>query len=144
MNFYEDLTGQPNTTVIYGKTLEILRMATAALVTSGTATLETALIGTPQVVCYKTAPLSFAIARLLIRVKHISLVNLILERTCVEELIQNKCTAINLIASLNKILHDPDYRRQITDGYLEMNIRLGELEASGTAAAIVCRMARET
>lgn len=143
-SFYHNLVGKADVRIIYGKTLEILRIATAALVTSGTATLETALLGTPQVVCYKTAVISWLIARVLIQVKFISLVNLILGRYCIDELIQFQCTATNLEKSLGRILTEPGFRKEMTDGYREMDLRLGEMEASATSAAIVYRMAIES
>ena len=138
------MAGSENIQVVYGKTLELLKVAQAALVTSGTATLETALIGTPQVVCYKTAPVSYLVARMLVRIKYISLVNLILERGCITELIQNRCSAPNIINSLNLVLNDPDFRSRITVGYRELDAKLGDREASATAAAVVCRLAMES
>jgi lipid-A-disaccharide synthase len=141
--FYREMAGDSHVRVIYGKTLELLRIATAAVVTSGTATLEAAIMGTPQVVCYKTGAVSYAIARLLVKIKFISLVNLILGRSCVDELIQNRCTFENLKNSLQRILQDPGYKRQLADGYRELGGKLGDAEASSTAAAIVCHMAKE-
>lgn len=141
-SFYRSIAGDPDLKIMYGKTLELLRIASAALVTSGTATLETALLGTPQVVCYKTAPVSYLIARMLVRIKYISLVNLILGKPCVEELIQEKCTAASITGSLSRILADPALRRRISADYLELDERIGNTEASSTAAAIVCSMAR--
>jgi len=140
-SFYRSFTGSTDIRIIYGKTLDLLKIATAALVTSGTATLEAGLIGTPQVVCYNTAPVSFQIARLLIRTKYISLVNLILDRNCVTELIQNDYTLDNLSGSLEKILMDAAARKAITDGYEELDAMLGEQDASATAAAIIYHMA---
>ena len=138
-SFYRDLTGNSQVEIKYGKTLEIVKIAKAALVTSGTATLETGLLGTPQVVCYTSAPFSWLIARIVINVRYISLVNLILGRSCIEELIQFKYTAANLKNSLDKALNDQEYIARMTDGYREMNEKLGDREASATAAGIVCR-----
>lgn len=142
-SFYREISRQADVKIIFGKTLEITRIATAALVTSGTATLEAALLGIPQVVCYKTAPVSYLIARILVKIKYISLVNLILDKACIVELIQNRCTAANIKINLERILKDSGYRQQITDGYQQMNEQLGHTEASATAAAIICRMAVE-
>ncbi len=138
-SFYKELTGKTDAKVIYGKTLELLKIAKAALVTSGTATLETALLGTPQVVCYTTSPVSWLIARIVIKVRYISLVNLILDRFCIEELIQFRYNSRNLKINLDRILTDPEFIRQMTDGYRELNKKIGEKEASATAADIVCR-----
>jgi len=140
-SFYRKISARPDIRVVYGKTLELLTLAHAALVTSGTATLETALLEIPQVVCYKTAPFSYLIARLVAKVKYISLVNLILDKPCVDELIQNRYTAANLKSSLERILPDSESRKKMVEGYQEMNALLGPDQASATAAAIVCRMA---
>ena len=139
--FYQDLTRNPDIRVLYGKTLELVRIADAALVTSGTATLETALLGTPQVVCYSTATLSWLIARMVIRVNYISLVNLILDRPCIEELIQFGFNSRNLSTSLDRILNDPEYISKMKAGYREMDEKLGNKQASATAAGIVCQLA---
>jgi len=140
-SFYREVAGHPEVRVIYGKTLELASVATAALVTSGTATLETALVGTPQVVCYKTSPVSYLIARLLIKTRYISLVNLILGRMCVEELIQGKYTAANLKHYLGLILNDVAYMQNMRSGYRELDEKIGPEKAPAAAAAIVCRMA---
>lgn len=140
-SFYRQWSGGADVQIIHGKTLELLRMSTAALVTSGTATLEAALIGIPQVVCYKTAPVSYLIGRLVVKVRFISLVNLILNRACIDELIQNRCTVNNLGMSLAKILPEGGNKSEIADGYTELLEKLGDNEASATAASIVYRLA---
>jgi lipid-A-disaccharide synthase len=139
-SFYRKIPGTGEVKIVYGKTLELLRISSAAMVTSGTATLEAALIGTPQVVCYKTSPVSYLIARNLIKTKFISLVNLILDRPCVSEFIQNKCTAENIRKSLEGILPANGARQEIVDGYREMDKKLGDFNASATAASVICRM----
>jgi lipid-A-disaccharide synthase len=138
-SFYREITGTAAIEIKYGKTLEIVRIARAALVTSGTATLETALLGTPQVVCYTTSPVSWLIARIVIKVRYISLVNLILDQSCIEELIQFNYTALNLNNSLSRVLNDPAYIAQMTDGYRNLNEKLGDNDASATAADVICR-----
>jgi lipid-A-disaccharide synthase len=85
----------------------------AALVTSGTATLETALFGVPEVVCYKGSTVSYEIAKRLIKVKYISLVNLILDKPAVKELIQHELTAENLTTELRKLLQDEVHRAKV-------------------------------
>ncbi|MFA6126028.1 MAG: lipid-A-disaccharide synthase [Bacteroidales bacterium] len=142
-DFYCEVVDRADVPVYYGKTLELLMIADAALVTSGTATLEAALLETPQVVCYKTAPLSFLIARLLVRIKHISLVNLILNRACVDELIQGRLTAHHLKISLDRILNDQPFLIRMAAGYKELSDKLGDNEASATAAGIICHIALE-
>lgn len=92
--------------LVQHKTYDLLKIADAAIVTSGTATLETALLGIPQVVVYKTNPITYQLAKNLVKVKYISLVNLILDRPAVKELIQDDCTVPNLRHALNNIIRD--------------------------------------
>ncbi|MFO7617069.1 MAG: lipid-A-disaccharide synthase [Bacteroidales bacterium] len=129
-------------TIIRGKTLELLASADAALVTSGTATLETALLRTPQVVCYRTAPLSYLIARVLVKVRYISLVNLILDESCVVELIQGKLTATRIRQELGRLLDDQESRKALLDGYERLVGMLGDTPASAVAARWVVDTAR--
>lgn len=106
-SFYEPLMqNYPRVRSVRNKTYALLMQAKAALVTSGTATLETALFGVPQVVCYKGSNISYQIAKRLVKIKYISLVNLILDRPVVTELIQNDLTVENIERELNRILHD--------------------------------------
>ena len=108
--FYSPMTdGFPNVNILQGRTYELLMQSHAALVTSGTATLETALFGVPEVVCYKASTISYEIARRLVRVKYISLVNLILDKPAVKELIQQDLTPANLEIELRRLL-DPAQR----------------------------------
>jgi len=123
--------------VIYNQTHSLLHFSDAAMVTSGTATLETALIGTPQVVCYKANRLSYEIARRVIKVQYISLVNLIMEQVVVKELIQNDMATGNLKSELNLILNNDNYRNQQLAGYDELRKKLGKKGASANAAAII-------
>jgi lipid-A-disaccharide synthase len=104
-----------------------------ALVTSGTATLETALFGVPQVVCYKGSPISYHIAKRLIKVTYISLVNLILNRELVTELIQHECNPRRMQEELDQIINGPQ-AQIIKDGYLELENLLGGGGASERTA----------
>ncbi len=138
--FYEPLL-QPykNVTAVRDATYNLLKEATAALVTSGTATLETALFSVPQVVCYKGSPISYQIAKRLITIKYISLVNLIMDRPVVKELIQHQMTAENLQAELEKLLDDEATRARIKKDYAELwNLLSAGGNASEKAAAIIC------
>ena len=101
-------------------TYGLLKNARAALVTSGTATLETALFGVPEIVCYKGSSISYQIAKRLIKIKYISLVNLIMDREVVKELIQDELTPQNLVSELNKILYDENKIEQIKKDYREL------------------------
>lgn len=136
-SFYGNmLAGHPNVALVFGKTYEVLKSAEAALVKSGTSTLETALIGTPQVVCYSGNPISYAIAKRLVNVRYISLVNLILDRPLVQELIQNDLNSDNLKKALGDILQ-PDRSEAIRQGYAELRQKLGDGGASGRAAGVI-------
>jgi len=124
--------------VIYNQTYDLLHHANAAIVTSGTATLETALFRVPQVVVYKTSGISYAIAKRLIRVPFISLVNLIADRKVVAELIQDDYNVENLSQELNLILSNILHKAEILDGYTEIKEKLGTGSASETAAKMIC------
>ena len=111
-HLYDELRSLDNVKLITGHTYNILALADAALVTSGTATLETALWKVPQVVLYKGNPISMFIAKMLVKVKYISLVNLILDEPCVKELIQEDCSLQNIEDELKRILEHPtDYSK---------------------------------
>lgn len=125
--------------LLFDQTFDLLSHATAALVTSGTATLETALFGVPQIVCYRTSALSYTIGKLLIKVPYISLVNLIAGRAVVKELIQNDFTARNLLDELKKLLTDDDYRAQIQTGYAQLRAKLGQQQAAKKTAALMVK-----
>lgn len=116
--------------IIFGKTYDLLEIAEAALVTSGTATLETALFKVPQVVCYKGSNFSYQIAKRLIKIKFISLVNLILNREAVKELIQQDCNAAFIEKELSKIVVGGKNREKILNDYNELEQILGAGGAS--------------
>ena len=126
-----------NIKVISNQTYNILRVSTAAIVTSGTATLETALFNVPQVVCYKTSWTSYLIGRLLIRnLKYISLVNIIQDKEVVKELIQNDCNKTNLVIELEKIL-DQKNRSSMLAEYKILHNKLGGKGASKKTADLI-------
>jgi len=117
-DFYAPLLAKfPNVRTTSNATYAVLMQAEAALVTSGTATLETALFGVPEVVCYKGNKISYLIAKRLIKVKYISLVNLIMDRLVVKELIQDDMNTQNLVQELKNLLHNQEYRNRITGDY---------------------------
>ena len=116
--------------IIFGKTYDLLEIAEAALVTSGTATLETALFKVPQVVCYKGSNFSYQIAKRLIKIKFISLVNLILNREAVKELIQQECNAAFIEKELSKIVAGGKNREKMLNDYNELEQILGAGGAS--------------
>jgi lipid-A-disaccharide synthase len=111
--FYKTLLEPfPNFSTVENQTYQLLSEAAAALVTSGTATLETALFGVPQVVCYKGNALSYQIAKRLVTIKYICLVNLIMDKEVVKELIQDELTAENITRELQSILSNPLKQQQ--------------------------------
>jgi lipid-A-disaccharide synthase len=134
--FYSGITAGTSVSVITGQTYDLLHHSEVALVTSGTATLETALMGIPQVVCYKGSFLSYLVAKSVIRVKYISLVNLIMEKEIIRELIQDDLTSQNLRKELNKILKGRE-RQEIIQAYAGLRKKLGGSGASATAAGLM-------
>jgi lipid-A-disaccharide synthase len=127
-----------NVSAIAGKTYDLLNRSVAALVTSGTATLETALFDVPQVVCYKGNSLSYQIAKRVIKVKYISLVNLIMDKPVVKELIQDEMTNENCISELKNLLENPVRQHQLQEDYNQLKKLLSKGgNASSNAAAII-------
>lgn len=143
--YYKRYVGGADVKIIFNKTYPLLRQAEAALVTSGTATLETALFRVPQAVCYHT-PIGKVIAflkRHILKVKYISLVNLIANREVVKELVADTMTVEQVRSELNRILYDKEYRRQMLEGYEYMASRLGEAGApKHTAREMVALLRR--
>ncbi|MEX2593407.1 MAG: lipid-A-disaccharide synthase [Anditalea sp.] len=123
--------------VIYDQTYDLLHHANAAIVTSGTATLETALFRVPQVVVYKTSRFSYQIAKRLIRVPYISLVNLIAGKEVVKELIQDDYNVKNLMSELNAIVGYVQHKAKILDGYTDVREKLGDQMASDETARLI-------
>lgn len=127
-----------NVKMVSDETYSLLMQAYAALVTSGTATLETALFGVPEIVCYKAGSVSYEIAKRLVKLKFISLVNLIMNKEVVKELIQDKLTVANLTQELNEILYDPVKRERIQFDYYLLKKQLTEGgNASVNAAKLI-------
>ena len=103
-NFYQSIIKDFDVKMVENQTYDLLSNSSAALVTSGTATLETALFKVPQVVCYKTSLISFFLAKIFVKIKYISLVNLIVDREIIKELVQSRCTKNNIINELTQVL----------------------------------------
>jgi lipid-A-disaccharide synthase len=140
LNFYKALIAPYSNVLIAlaGQTYSLLKRATAALVTSGTATLETALFGVPQVVCYKGSAVSYQIAKRLVKIRYISLVNLIMDKQIVKELIQDELNVANLTRELDSILHNKERLDQIKADYANLKGLLQQQgNASETAAGII-------
>ncbi len=131
---YYDKFDTQNYPIIFSKTYDILAHAQLAIVTSGTATLETALFNVPQVVCYKANAISVFIAKMLVEIKFISLVNLIMDEKVVTELIQEDCTPESITKELEIIEEGKDGRVQMLHKYQQLINRVGEAGASDRAA----------
>jgi lipid-A-disaccharide synthase len=137
-SLYQSIKGT-DIQVVKNRTYDLLNIANAALVTSGTATLETALFGVPQVVCYKGSFISYTIAKQLIKIKYISLVNLIMDKEVVTELIQHKLTVPNICHELSAILEGAQ-RDQMLEQYQTLKTKLGGGGASAKAANDIKKM----
>lgn len=120
--------------VVSGDTYSVLRHARVAVINSGTASLEAALIGTPQLVCYRVSRISYPIMRHLIRVPYVSLVNLILGRKAVQEYLQQDFTPENLVAETRKLIEEGPYRQQMQADYTQIRTLLGSGGASESVA----------
>ncbi|GEO05263.1 lipid-A-disaccharide synthase [Adhaeribacter aerolatus] len=138
-SYYENFNRDANIKIVYDQTYDLLANAQAALVTSGTATLETALFNVPQVVCYTTSLISYWIGRAVIKVPYISLVNLIAGKPVVTELIQNELTGRNIITELKKILTNEHFIQQQKAGYQEIREKLGEANSAAKAAELMVK-----
>jgi lipid-A-disaccharide synthase len=135
---YHDAIGTSGAKIVSGKMHSLLGIASAAMVTSGTATLETALFRVPEVVCYKGGWLSYFIARRLVKdIKYISLVNLIMDKEVVKELIQGDYTTNNLRNELTRLLDDQTYRSNMLKDLDELRTRLGGAGASAKTAELM-------
>lgn len=135
--FYKEVIGNYPARIVFGKTYDLLSASEAAVVTSGTATLETALLNIPEVVCYITSTVSYHIAKRLVNIKYISLVNLILDREVVRELIQQDCTVENIRKEVELILEDGSNRSKMLNDYETLRKELG---GGGASEAIAKNM----
>lgn len=144
VSFYNNIIGSHQAEVVFDKTYALLNTAKAALVTSGTATLETALFRVPQVVCYKGSYISYKIAKQLVKIRYISLVNLIMDRPVVKELIQNSLNQHNIIRELDHLLNNEIVRQEMISNYTELEDRLGGPGASERAANLMLKYLTES
>ena len=124
-DIYSNYIGEEDVSIVFDQTYELLMQSEAAVVTSGTATLETALFGVPEAVVYKMGRLTFYIGKLIVKPVFFSLVNLILDREVVKEILQYRLSE-QISAELHRILGDSDYRQKMLDDFKEMRLRLGK------------------
>lgn len=135
--FYEGIIGNKcsNIKLLFGETYSILRHSDAAIISSGTASLEAALIGVPQVVCYGGNEISYQIARSVVKLKYISLANLIMDKGLFKELIQHDCTTQKISAELDNLLGNSAYREKMLADYRDVRNILGGKGASAKVAS---------
>ncbi|NCD71525.1 lipid-A-disaccharide synthase [Mucilaginibacter agri] len=142
-DYYDQYLAGEAFPVVFNATYDLLTNAEAAVVASGTATLETALFHVPQAVVYKGGTVTIAIARALIKIRFISLVNLIVDRQIVKELIQQDCNPQTIAAELDLILNNADYRLQMLADYDKLDERMGEPGASARTANLIVKYAQK-
>ncbi|MDX2189055.1 MAG: lipid-A-disaccharide synthase [Bacteroidota bacterium] len=142
-NYYEHFRREGFVSIIYDQTYDLLAHAEVALVTSGTATLETALFKVPQVVCYATNTLTYMIGRPFVKIKYISLPNLIADKEIIPELIQDRFSPINVIEELLKITEDSNNRKRMLNDYEELSQKMGKDEASKKTASLIVKYLKE-
>lgn len=137
--FYREVAQDPGLQVVFGATATLLKYSQAALVTSGTATLETALIGTPQVVCYRGngSKLTYSLMEKVLKVRYVSLPNLIVGNSVVPELLLHKCTPATVARELSPLLQPSPRRDWELSGYKNMRRRLGNSVASDYTAELI-------
>ena len=136
--FYKNIIGTKKVTLLQNDTYKLLDVAHAALVTSGTATLETALFKVPEVVCYKGSWVSYQIAKRIVTLKYISLVNLIMDEEVVTELIQDECNPKRIKEELNRLLQ-PIHRAKLAEKYKQLELKLGGIGASKKTAQLIVK-----
>lgn len=135
----EEVSGSPEIDIVTGRTRVILKQARAAWVASGTATLEAALMECPMVIAYRMAPLTYMMGRMLVRVDHIGMVNIIAGRRLCPEFVQNEASANALATAIKPLLDETETRTATISGLKEVRAALGEPGAEERAAEIVCR-----
>ena len=137
--YYRQFLTEGSIPIVFNATYHLLSNASAAVVASGTATLETALFNVPQVVVYKGHPISITIARMVVKIKFISLVNLIAGKQVVKELIQQDCSPDNIHNELLKILEDQEYLDKMLMGYDGLDDKMGQPGASAKTAGLIIK-----
>ena len=140
IDYYRQYLGEAQLPIVFHATYDLLHHATAAIVASGTATLETALFKVPQVVVYKANQIMVTAARKFLKIKYISLVNLIMDKLVVKELIQEDCNTETISAELEKLLAGT-YRNEMLDEYSQLHQLMGKPGASAKTAGLIVKYA---
>jgi lipid-A-disaccharide synthase len=138
-SYYDEYLKDSGIKVLFNTTYDLLNIAYAAIVASGTATLEAALFNVPQIVVYKSSTISITIGRMVIRVKYISLVNLIMDSLVVKELIQQDCNPQKINEEMGLILDDKTYRDQMLNNYKQLHKKMGKPGASEKTAGLIIK-----
>jgi len=136
--YYQQFMGTANVTLVFGETYQLLHIARAAIVASGTATLETALFHVPQVVVYRGGAISIAIARMLVKIRFISLVNLIMDKQVVRELIQEDCNPGNITSTMRGLVEGKERDVMLQD-YQDLSAKMGLPGASERTAQLISK-----
>lgn len=136
-DFYESRITSPNVSVVFDQTYRVLRLAKAGIIVSGSATLETAIIGCPEMLVYKTSPITYRLAKMVLKLPFLALPNLIMNRKIIEELIQNDMNPQSLKAELDRLLHNQQAREKVFSDYKELREKLGGRGASERTAKLI-------
>jgi lipid-A-disaccharide synthase len=139
--YYDQFINQKNIPVVFNSTYDLLNNADAAVVASGTAILETALFNVPQMLVYRGHPISIGIAKAVVKIRFIGLVNLIMDSAVIKELIQEDCSPKNIAAELDSLLNNKSYRQKVLDNYDELDKRMGQSGASARTASLIIKYA---
>lgn len=140
-SFYRDILQGRDIKIVFNETYNLLNISSFAIVCSGTATLETALFNVPQMVCYKANFLSYFIATYVVKIKYISLVNIIMKKEVIKELLQKKCSEEFLLQEFEKMLYDTPYTDKIRQNYQSLHNLLG---SAGTSEKIATYIVKHT
>ena len=135
LDFYQKYITAQNISIVFNQTYELLKKAEAAIVVSGSATLETAILNVPEIVVYQTSPITFYLGKLFVKLNFLGLPNLIMEHQIVPELLQSDMTPKKLSEALDSILFNPQFRSDILDNYAQLRNKLGNEGASQRVAA---------
>jgi len=137
--YYEQFFNGNSLPVVFKATYDLLSHSDAAIVASGTAVLETALFNVPEVLVYKGHPVSIGIARAVVKIRFIGLVNLIMDNTVIKELIQDDCSPANIAGELDNILNNKSYRQEMLDNYDKLDVKMGKPGASAKTAELIIK-----
>ena len=138
-DWYNKFLKEDKIKIVYDNTYNLLKKSTAAIVTSGTATLETALFNVPQIVCYKSSLFSYLVGKLFIKLKFISLVNIIMDKEVVKELIQKDCSKRNIVYELSQLLKNENIL-SVKKEYEILRNKLGKEETSLKVAKLITKV----